>query len=242
MKVALFTLAMGERYYQDYINNFHPSQEYYARKHGYDFYIVTEFIDLICTDCISMQKFLVGRLPWCKNYDLVVYIDADIFIHPEAPPIHEAISDMTKIGIVDEYTQPTFEQRQQIQIKHGWERTPTEYYALAGFHVNTWHMLNGGLFTFSPAFHMDYLEKLYTTYCRQAIKHPRGMHFEMALFGYHLICDENFIILDNRFNMIWWMYKSTGHSISSLLADHPFIHFAGHIDYHLVPELNRLLS
>ena len=44
MKVLLVTLAIGDRYLQIYNLLFRKSQEEYAKKYGYDFKIITNFI------------------------------------------------------------------------------------------------------------------------------------------------------------------------------------------------------
>lgn len=45
MKVLLITIAVGEKYLKEYEKLFKKSQENYAKKNGYDFKIITEFLD-----------------------------------------------------------------------------------------------------------------------------------------------------------------------------------------------------
>jgi len=45
MKVCLVTICIGEKYLQQYNTLFRPSQEKYAKKCGYDFKVITDYID-----------------------------------------------------------------------------------------------------------------------------------------------------------------------------------------------------
>ena len=45
MKVLLTTVAIGEKYLEEYNNLFGESQRNYALKNGYDFKVITDFLD-----------------------------------------------------------------------------------------------------------------------------------------------------------------------------------------------------
>jgi hypothetical protein len=241
MKVILVTIAIGDRYLQEYNTYFRRSQEEYARRCGYDFKVITDFLDprLKVRDLISFNKILVCSTPWAKQYDFVIFIDADILISSSAPPIHTAMDYREKIGIVNEYSQPTFEKRLAIQKKMGWEADPTAYYKLAGFDIQTFMVLNTGVLVMQPAKHREILELIYTTHFLRSIGHPRGFHFEQSCIGYELQRSGIFVILPNMFNAIWGIYKLDDESINlqDFVNTNHFIHFAGRVDIDKIPTL-----
>jgi hypothetical protein len=241
MKIILVTIAIGDKYLQEYNTYFRRSQEAYAQRCGYDFKVITEFLDprLQVRDLISFNKILVCSTPWARQYDFVIFIDADIFISSTAPPIHSAIDYMGKIGIVNEYSQPTFEKRLAIQKRMGWESDPSAYYKLAGFDIQTYMVLNTGVLVMQPAKHREILEIIYTRHFLRAIGHPRGFHFEQSCIGYELQTSGLFAILPNTFNAIWGIYKMDSDSLDlqEFVNTNYFIHFAGRVDIHKIPTL-----
>ena len=90
MKVLLVTIAIGKKYLDEYKDLFYQSQSNYARKNGYDFLVITDFLDvnLKHKSTISFNKILVCNQEWSKNYDFIIFIDADILINILSPPLH----------------------------------------------------------------------------------------------------------------------------------------------------------
>ena len=86
---------------------------------------------------ISFNKILVCNQEWSKDYDFIVFIDADILINVNAPPIHSHIDYGECIGIIDEYSQPSKERRLKIQRQMGWEKSAVDYYKLCGLDIQT---------------------------------------------------------------------------------------------------------
>jgi hypothetical protein len=117
MKVLLVTIAIGQQYLQEYNNLFYESQSKYALKNGYDFKVITDFIDkrIINKSAISFNKILVCNLEWSNNYDFIIFVDADILININSPPIHNYVDYQGCVGIIDEYSQPSKERRIKIQ-------------------------------------------------------------------------------------------------------------------------------
>ena len=65
MKVCLVTICIGEKYLQHYNALFRPFQEKYAKKCGYDFKVITDYIDgPKHPHMITMQKWLVCDYNW----------------------------------------------------------------------------------------------------------------------------------------------------------------------------------
>ena len=107
----------------------------YCDKHGYDFKVVTEYLDknIQIRSTISFNKILVCGQEWSAAYDFIIFIDADIIINSNAPPIHSYMDYGSCIGLIDEWSQPTNERRIKIQKMNGWETSASEYYKLCGF-------------------------------------------------------------------------------------------------------------
>lgn len=242
-KVLLVTIAIGDKYLQEYENLFKQSQENYAKKHGYDFKVVTEFLDknIQHPSTISFNKVLVANQTWSKEYDFIIFIDADIFINIESPPIHNYIDYDGRVGIIDEYSQPSKEKRIDIQRKNGWETCATDYYKLSGFEIQTDMVLNSGVLVLQPKLHGAFLHAVYNDYIQKSISHSRGPHFEQSSIGYALQKANLYKILDNKFNALWNLTKSDNEHISleDYFAQNYFIHFAGRVDFHKVKLLHN---
>jgi hypothetical protein len=243
MKVLLVTIAVGEKYLEEYNNLFRQSQENYALKHGYDFKVITDFLikdeedKLTCN--ISMNKFLLCSQSWSNDYDFIIFVDADILININSPSIHNYIDYENCIGVVDEYSQPTKERRAKIQSKAGWVVTAKEYYELADFNIETDIVFNSGMQVLQPKIHKDFLENIYDNYIKKSKNHHRGFHFEQSCMGYELQKENLYKVIDNKFNAIWMIAKIENGDIdlNKYFKENYFIHFAAHCDYHKVKEL-----
>lgn len=217
MKVCIGIICIGQKYLSDFESSFKPSVQAYASKHGYDIKIFTDFLSPEThSNCISFQKCLVPNQ--LKQYDCVVVMDADIYIHDNAPPIHTLLTD--KIGIVDEVGQVSPEQYKAL----GFASEPTEYYRLGGFELNTTKILNTGLILCNPKLHGDFLETVYCKHIGLAPTHPRRFHYEQACIGYELQTQNMFSLLDNRWNHIYMYDKVLGIRSGSCYC----MHFAGY--------------
>jgi hypothetical protein len=242
MSTLLVTTAIGKKYFCIYNNLFRKSQENYARRHGYDFKIVTDLLDVTYkTHLISFyfQHILLCSQPWNIKYDFIVFIDSDILIHPEAPSITAAIDFKSQIGMVDEYSQPNKVRRLELQKEMGWEASATDYYSLCGFNLNTEVVLNGGLMVMQPRYHNELLGQVYKEYLPKALNHPRGPHYQQASIGYALQSQGNHLILPNKWNAIWSIHKlcNPDYLLSDFYQENYFTHFAGQADLNLVPML-----
>jgi hypothetical protein len=251
MKVLLITIAIGPQYLQVYNFLFRQNQEYYAQKHNYDFKVITDFIssDTIFpikhNGLISFNKILVCNQEFSKDYDYIIYIDADILINKNSPALHNSYNWNDKIGIVNEYSQPTNELRIKLQKSMGWEDSAEKYYKLAGFELDTTQLLNSGVLVMQPKIHGDFLKGIYDKYALKAINHPRGYHFEQSCIGYELIKNNKALVIANKWNTVWVLYRDTNsyprtHSKSSIqqaFEENYFLHFAGKADFNLIQFL-----
>jgi len=232
MKVILVTIAIGEKYLTDYNNLYYESQKNYALKHGYDFKVITDFLDKTIKEksTISFNKILVCNQEWSNDYDFVIFIDADILINIDSPAIHNYIDYEGCIGIIDEYSQPSKERRLKLQEKFGWEKTAVDYYKLCGFEIETDMVFNSGVLVLQPKKHSLFLQNLYNKYILKSISHRRGFHFEQSCIGYEIQKNNLFKVLDNKFNALWGLTKwenLENHSLNNFFNENYFIHFAG---------------
>jgi len=250
MRVLLITLAIGSEYYAFYRSTFMKSQENYAKKHGYDFHVVTHFpeADFMTENypknrsTITMHKILVCSQEWSDSYDMIIFIDADILIHPDSPPLHSYMDYGEKIGIVDEFSQPTPEKRIALQAKNGWETSATEYHALCGLHLETPHALNTGVLVFQPKYHRNFLEKIFKKYIQFCDRHPRGDIFEQTAIGYELQKNQCFTLLPNKFNTLWAIHKwdNPELNLKEFFDTTWFLHFAGKVDLDKISRLKMV--
>lgn len=241
-KVLLATIAIGDKYVQQYNLLFRSSHENYAKKHGYDFKVVTEYLDknLCHVDAITFNKILVCSQEWSKQYDYIVLVDADVLININSLPIHKSIDFENCIGIVNEYSQPTSEIRLKIQDVMGWESNAREYYKLAQLNIDTKMVFNTGVMVFQPKIHSEFLDNIYNAYVSKSINHPRKYHYEQSCIGYELQKQRKYKLLDNKWNIIWSLYKMTGAHLEEVFKQNYFIHFAGNTDLNSVSELQKL--
>jgi len=235
MRVALCVIAIGDKYIEEYSRLFMKSQKAYADRHGYDFRLITSYLsELTHPDTLCFHKYKLCSQEWSNMYDFIVYIDADMLIHSQAPalPLH-LLGD--KIGMVDEYSQPTPERRIAVQRKNGWEESATGYHRLCGYDFDTTHVFNGGLMIFQPS-HRALCESIFSDYAHKNIGHPRGFHFEQTTTNYELQKQNMIATLPNEFNAILAIATADNPvlTISEFVASNYFVHFAGHCGYEWV--------
>ena len=242
MKVLLLTIAIGEKYLTEYNDLFYESQKIYALKNGYDFKVITDFLDKTITEksTISFNKILVCNQEWSNDYDFIIFIDADILININSPPIHNYIDYGDCIGIIDEYSQPSKERRLNIQRKMGWETSAIDYYKLCGFDIQTDMVFNSGVLVLQPKIHNDFLKYIYNKYVIQSINHYREFHFEQSCIGYEIQKKNIYKVIDNRFNAVWGLTKLDNIeniSLNKYFNNNYFIHFAGHADFDKIKQI-----
>jgi len=242
MKVLLVTIAICERYLQEYNRLFRASHEAYATRCGYDFKVITDYIDTNAKipDLISFNKILVCSIPSANNYDFVIFVDADVIIRTEAPPIHLFTDFGDSIGVVDEYSQPTLEKRLAFQKRMKWEPNASAYYKLCDFVIDTDMVFNTGVLVMQPKKHRALLESIYFKHRVKALGHPRRFHFEQSAIGYELHTGTiPFTLLPSMFNAVWGLYKDAGGrtDLQEFVNENYFIHFAGRADFHAIPSL-----
>jgi len=245
MKVLFVTIVIGEDYLNTYNRLFRKSQEEYAKKNGYDFKIVTDYLDknpnYRIPSTVSFNKILTSTQDWSEQYDFIITVDADILINIESPPIHECMIGDSRIGMVDEYSQPSYERRLEIQKKHGWEVGVPDYYKKhSGFDIETNILTNTGVLVTQPKIHRGILQRIYNTHIEKQLTATNEFHYEQASTGYELQTRKLVKTIDNRFNRIWFLQKTDNVeniSLDDFFSQNYFLHFAGNTDYDKVEQL-----
>ena len=229
MSVCLVTIAVGKQYLSEYNRIFRPSQEFYARKHGYDFRVITDYLGHVRDlSTVSLNKILVCSQSWSSAYDFVVFVDADILINPAAGPIHACMDFGDNIGIVDEFSQPSFDKRVEFARRMKWDLSPSIYYGSSGFVIQTSKMLNTGVLVMQPKKHGPFLKGVYDKYIQASIHHPKGFNYEQSAIGYELQINNMFIVLPNTWNAVAVLYQyEPDFTLESFSNTVNFLHFAG---------------
>lgn len=220
MKVCVGIISIGKSYNEEFERLFKPSVSSYCSKYGYDLKVFTNFLDFNRKhpDTISFQKCLVPS--FLIDYDLVLVLDADIYIESNAPAIH--FHELhNKIGIVNEVTQSTAT-GYELMKNVGFADYPEDYYKLAGFELKTNEILNTGMILCNPKLHSEYLKSIYEKYVDKSIGHPRKFHYEQGCIGYELQKDQTYTVIPNAWNFIYLHSQITKEPIQAF-----FLHLAG---------------
>lgn len=244
-RCCLVTICIGEQYLQQYNMLFRASQEKYANKCGYDFKIITDFIkEPRHFSVISFNKVLVCDYNWSSEYDFIIFVDADVIINENAPPIHNFYEFGEKIGVVNQ-SQPTLQARIAVQKHKGYEVTAKEYYKLKSNHdIETDHIINTGVLVIQPKKHKTFLRNIFNEYSNQQINHKSGFHYEQSVIGYEIQKTDIHYFMDMRWNALWANNKhflnvieKKNVTLQEFYDTNFFIHFAGKCDFHVIPTI-----
>lgn len=246
MKVLLVTLAIGEAYLKQYELLFKQSQENYAKRYKYDFKVITDFLDKDKNNqlksTITFNKILVCSQEWSKDYDLIIFVDADILISVWAPPLHNYMDYENLIGMVDEFSQPTKAKRLELHKRQKWEANAVEFYKLCDLDIETDMVFNTGVMVMQPKIHADFLEGIYKKYIEKSKTHKRGYIFEETCISYEMQKNNLYKILPNKFNALWALIAWDNIDnilLEDFFRDNYFTHFAGQAELAKVPALHK---
>lgn len=215
------------------------------KKCGYDFKVITDYIKgPKKKDLISLNKILVCDYNWEKNYDFIIFIDADIIINENTPPIHNEYNFGNKIGVVNQ-SQPTLQARIEGQIHKGYEVTAKDYYKLKSNHdIETEHIINTGVLVIQPKKHKLFLRNIFDKYFNKQIGNKNKFHYEQSVIGYEIQKNDMHFFMNMKWNALWSankyyfnIMKKKLLTLQEFYNENYFIHLAGHCDYHLIPSI-----
>ena len=251
MKAAIFPTCVGTNYKLIYDNIFKSGFENYCTKYNYDLIVLDETFKIPETynsQYILWLKFYVPFSEMAQQYDYIMLVDYDILINPQTPPFH-LLPLNGKIGIVDEFAQPSTGERLAIQKANNWEPNAEAYYKLCDLTIDTDMVFNSGMIICQPKLHGNFFRQLIDTHLTIFFTHRRGDHYEQGCLGYELQKQDMYTLLPNEWNKIWFLYKNSNAENKSLIRQFfdqynqsYLFHLAGHTDYNFGLHLkNKLL-
>jgi len=209
MRYAIATVALGENHQSAYASIFRPSVERYVARHGYDLVVLQE--SLRGLDEQPVIPFEPLRVPFherFRDYDRVMVLDVDVLISAGAPPFH-TLDLGERIGVVDEWCQPTREQRREFQRINGLPLTASDYHAKAGFALDSESVINVGMFICSPRLHGEFFREVVLRYAEMQRGHPWGAQFEQAMLSFEFQTRGLAQFLPTAWNCLWPQHRRT---------------------------------
>jgi hypothetical protein len=207
---ALVTFAIGEKYQKEF-QNFKPSCERYFEKYGWDFIEVKELFEPVDERrFIICQKLLIACQEWSKKYDMVAWVDSDMWITDNCPEI--PMPAPGKVGICIEQLMHHECLQVEVAKRRSWQTKAGEYYKRYGFEPDEcpdW-IMNAGLMAFRTD--MD-IRSMYDEMVEVVRKIPERAengtlnHYEQPYLGWKLHNDKSFEIMDWRYNIVWPVYR-----------------------------------
>lgn len=269
-KRALVTLLIGDAYYGLFNRHILAGWQRYGRIHRYDLIIFRSPLDhssRAAGRSPAWQKCIVGDHPLVRQYEQVVWLDADIFLNATtSPSIAEAVP-LEKIGAVNDRAYPTPDQHQMVQKRisaiYGASDQESRY-SRRGLPVEHQRDVQTGVLVFSPKRHQELFRQVYDGYEDSG---DPTLNYEMFFLSHELLVRPDLLHwLDVRFNATVWydillyhpylldkIAESTGvagieglkrFTITNILSMNYFSHFAGiqpmmkYIDNDLLEELS----
>lgn len=211
MKCAIATSAIGNAHQAEYAAIFRPSVERYVARHGYDLLVFDDHVgETPDRDprVIHLESLRMPFLDVVQRYDRLMVVDVDVLITAHAPPLEE-LDLGTAIGVVDEWCQPSREERARFQEVNGLPATAADYHQLGGFTIRSDIVINAGMFICSPRIHGAFFRDLIARYTEIHRHHPLGPHFEQAMLSYELQSSGLAQVLPTAWNCLWPQYRRT---------------------------------
>ncbi|MBT3238865.1 MAG: hypothetical protein HOL37_04185 [Rhodospirillaceae bacterium] len=215
---ALVTLAIGERYVDEFESQVSRSWRAYADKHGYDIIVLTDVIDKSCDlsrKSLHWQKLLIGLVPGVSDYDHVVWMDTDILINARTAPcvvsaVEQTGSDKIAVADYNSTLSPLEDTAERYYILDQLFRKNStkidvpplhmeDVYKNLGYLKPVDKYINTGMFVFQPKRHNDFLSQCYAKYEADSADGS----FENIPYSYELQAEDMAVFIDERFNMAW---------------------------------------
>jgi hypothetical protein len=220
---SVVTMAIGSEYQGAFERWYRPSWQDYCRRQGFDLHVIDQPIDKLVDlsrKSLHWQKLLIPSLPQFRDYERVIWVDADIVINSSiAPDITEGVSPK-RIGVVDatrwmttpddifnQYSRFLFLDALSLTFKDMprvddcrtliADMTVADMYRLKGFDPPVDQYVNTGVLVCSPHHHADYLLDLYLRYESDI------WDFENTAVSWELISQNIVDFIDERFNVVW---------------------------------------
>jgi len=211
---AIVTLAIGDKYLNDWKGTCEKNWRQYADIHQFDLVCIDQPLDesdRAKKRSPAWQKCLILGHESVRDYDTVVWIDSDILINNAIAPCITDSVPVGKVGAIQMYDQPTPELYQTVLDRmYDWwgsaavqNRTAEEYHTAYGLPAGIAQVVQTGVMVLSPTCHRQLLEKVYYDYEE---KGGRQWNMEMRPLSYELLKAKCVHWIDGRFNVNWVEY------------------------------------
>jgi hypothetical protein len=87
MKTAICTVVIGERFERLFDLYVLASWQGYCSRHGYELVVFRRQLTILLNKSPSWQKLFILRQPELRGFQKIIWLDADIIIRSDAPPI-----------------------------------------------------------------------------------------------------------------------------------------------------------
>jgi len=207
---TIVTLVIGERMRYLFDTLYRPSWEIYAARHGYKILIFDHILDRSTARperCPAWQKCLILDQPETRDLDRVIWMDADIVIHPDAPEI-TSHAPVEKVGAIDQWNTPTPAIAASIRdayataarrkgVDPAEQACAAEYHTRYGLSEGHASVVQTGVMILSPRHHNDTFLAAYQW------DRPDPYHYEMPVLSHEIQSRSLAHWIDPRFNILW---------------------------------------
>ena len=183
MNKAIVTLAVGERCYQPWQRLLRPGWQAWCERHHYDLVAFEQPLDSSLRAAArspAWQKLLAMASPRLRDYQQVLWLDADVFVNPSAPDLLEHLP-ASHVAMARDVGSPnagdpdwfcrcwsSILRRSLLQAQlldanwlHSFPSDLFSYYDLWGFNARRKILYNTGVIAFSPQLHADLFLEIY---------------------------------------------------------------------------------
>ncbi|EWY37246.1 hypothetical protein N825_21185 [Skermanella stibiiresistens SB22] len=222
-RTALVTMAIGTDYQTAFQRWYLPGWRSYCERHCFDLYVIDQPVDQsvdLSRKSLHWQKLLMPSLPRLRDYDRVVWVDADIVINSRIAPDLTAGVPPERIGVVDATPgmvapDDTFNQYGRFLLLNALlmtfknasraddhrtlvaDMTVEDMYRLKGLTPPVDKYVNTGVIVCSPRHHAEYLLDMYMRYDADI------WDFENSAVSWELLSAGIVDFIDPRFNVVW---------------------------------------
>lgn len=202
----------------------------YAEKHGYAVHVFTKAFDLserAKGRHPAWQKLLVAEQPEVQQYDRVVYLDTDVMLNPDAPPVDVPVGRIGAVTWKGSYREdPMYLEA----FRETWRDSGLEWIreaniqsfgdlAVSGGYPRYEDWINTGVLVFSPD-HASLFRNIYDQHDQ-----TRYTSFEQQAASYELCVRHADLLypMDRRWNVVWYIHRLIHYPFLDLVMPDSFI-------------------
>ena len=218
MSRAIVTLAVGERCFRPWHRYLLPGWRLWCEQHHYALVVFDQLIDTTSVGrsrSPAWQKLLAMSSPELRQFDQVLWLDADVMLTPWAPdPLethHPALVGMARDDGSPMASQPAWFKSVWSEVLKGSLGSaapdgpaPFSYFDLWGFNGRQRPLFNTGVIAFSPRDHADLFLSIYNQWSDGG----SGALYEMVPINLELQQRRLLQDLDSRYNRLFGVHHA----------------------------------